>query len=648
MKKLLLSLLCLVGFISANAITFVMSEQAPFSGGTTISGIEEWTNGDYTFTPAKGETSSTAPAYNKNGDVRLYAANTFTITCATGNMTEVSFTISSQGKKRMTTVTSSTGTMTVTGADDYTCKWTGDAATVTFTVGDKATLGTDGATKAGQLCFTQIDITGAGSGSTVQTVAMPTFSPNGGDIVAGTEVTISCGTEGAAIYYTVDGSAPTNASTPYSSALVINESCTVNAIAVKEGMADSNVASATFTIVEAATYGYVKAVTSGKNYVIYANDKIATPLTGNYGYVPATAATDENGYISTDKTNAFTITAVDGGYTIQDAEGYYYFGKFKSDGTTPYYSLNRDTTMPENGAVWTIEPQTDGTMKILNTYVNCYLQFDPTYGNFGSYPDARGTMPFLYEEGATAQSKPEAPIEEVATIAEWLAKASTAKVKITGTVTVMYQNGRYLYVKDDTSALLVYGDLTNKYSNGDQLSGITGTYTNYSQGLFEMVPDDTTFGTAVSGTAVEPEQVQIEDIAVDQVSQYIILKGVSVIESTDDTGAAIANTYTMEDGSGSITLYNQFNNANYYDVVEVITKESKTLTVEGFISVRYGVAQIVPIKVSDPSGIESAVTDNSNAPAEYYNLQGVKVNNPENGLYIVKRGNKVTKQYICK
>ncbi len=639
MKKLLLSLLCLVGFTAANAVTFVMSEQAPYSGGTTTAAVE-WTNGDYTFTPVKGESSSTAPAYNKAGDLRLYAANTFTITCAAGNMSEISFTISKQGKKRMTTVTSDTGNMTVTGADDYTCKWTGNAATVTFTVGDKATLGTEGETKAGQLCFTQIDITGAGGSSTVQTVAMPTFSPNGGDVVAGTEVSISCGTEGAAIYYTVDGTTPTEASTLYSAPFAIKSSCTVQAIAVLEGMNNSNVASATFTIVEAASYGYVKTVTSGKNYLIYANDKIANPLSGNYGYVPASAATDENGYITEDKANAFTITAVTGGYNIQDAEGYYYFQ------TGSYNSFNRSLDMPEDGAVWSIAVQADGSVKISNNSTGKFVQFDSSYGNFGCYADAKGTLPFLYEEGATAQSKPAAPVEEVATIAEWLEKASTAKVKITGTVTVMYQNGRYLYVKDNTSALLVYGDLTNKYNNGDQLTGITGSYTNYSQGLFEMVPDDASFGAATAGTAVEPEQVQVEDIAVDQVSQYIVLKGVSVVEATDDTGAAVANTYTMTDDSGSITLYNQFNNPSYYDVVEVITKETKTLTVEGFISVRYGVAQIVPTKVSDPSGVEAIEAEENNAPAEYYNMQGVKVANPAGGLYIRIQGNKATKVLV--
>ena len=39
--------------------------------------------------------------------------------------------------------------------------------------------------------------------------------------------------------------------------------------------------------------------------------------------------------------------------------------------------------------------------------------------------------------------------------------------------------------------------------------------------------------------------------------------------------------------------------------------------------------------------IEEVATDN--APIEYYNLQGVKVANPENGIFIKKQGSKTTK-----
>ena len=44
------------------------------------------------------------------------------------------------------------------------------------------------------------------------------------------------------------------------------------------------------------------------------------------------------------------------------------------------------------------------------------------------------------------------------------------------------------------------------------------------------------------------------------------------------------------------------------------------------------------------SGINDAIIDNNdNAPVEYYNLQGVLVNNPENGMYIRRQGTKATK-----
>lgn len=42
------------------------------------------------------------------------------------------------------------------------------------------------------------------------------------------------------------------------------------------------------------------------------------------------------------------------------------------------------------------------------------------------------------------------------------------------------------------------------------------------------------------------------------------------------------------------------------------------------------------------TGVEEIFGD-ENAPVEYYNLQGVKVTNPEKGLYIMRKGNKVNK-----
>ena len=46
------------------------------------------------------------------------------------------------------------------------------------------------------------------------------------------------------------------------------------------------------------------------------------------------------------------------------------------------------------------------------------------------------------------------------------------------------------------------------------------------------------------------------------------------------------------------------------------------------------------------AGIEGVVAEDSNAPVEYFNLQGVRVANPENGLFIRRQGNTVTKVLV--
>lgn len=47
----------------------------------------------------------------------------------------------------------------------------------------------------------------------------------------------------------------------------------------------------------------------------------------------------------------------------------------------------------------------------------------------------------------------------------------------------------------------------------------------------------------------------------------------------------------------------------------------------------------------EEAGIEGVIVD-ENAPAEYFNLQGVRVANPANGLFIVRKGNNVSKVLV--
>lgn len=87
----------------------------------------------------------------------------------------------------------------------------------------------------------------------MQTVAEPTFSLPAGTYTGTQSVTLSSTTGGAIIYYTTNGTTPTASSMKYVSPLNIFETTTIKAIAVKEGMNDSVVAEATYTIQRAPT-----------------------------------------------------------------------------------------------------------------------------------------------------------------------------------------------------------------------------------------------------------------------------------------------------------------------------------------------------------------------------------------------------------
>ena len=66
----------------------------------------------------------------------------------------------------------------------------------------------------------------------------------------GVKVTMATTTDGAVIYYTTDGTLPTEKSTKYSKAVEFTKDVTVKAIAIKEGIENSPVSVATVSIKE--------------------------------------------------------------------------------------------------------------------------------------------------------------------------------------------------------------------------------------------------------------------------------------------------------------------------------------------------------------------------------------------------------------
>ena len=76
--------------------------------------------------------------------------------------------------------------------------------------------------------------------------ATPVILPAGDFCLAPVEVSISCETAGASIYYTLDGADPSDASTLYAGAFTLDASTTVKAIAYADGYLASLIASETY------------------------------------------------------------------------------------------------------------------------------------------------------------------------------------------------------------------------------------------------------------------------------------------------------------------------------------------------------------------------------------------------------------------
>lgn len=237
-----------VGWAGEETITF----SSLYSENTSLMNVTiEGTDFSISFLRNGG----TQPQYYVSGAaVRLYARNKMTIT-SSKEITKIVLTFGSGGNSNEITTdvnTYSNGT------------WTGSANSVTFTV--------DGT--SGHRRIAAVTVTTAGGSA----VTPPTITPDGGDILASQQISLSA-EDGASIYYTINGDNPTTSSTLYTAPFTLNSGATVKAIAVKDGVS-STVTSATFnvvagvpTIAAALAYGSGQFIFAGEAVVTYQNGR---------------------------------------------------------------------------------------------------------------------------------------------------------------------------------------------------------------------------------------------------------------------------------------------------------------------------------------------------------------------------------------
>lgn len=194
--------------------------------------------------------------------------------------------------------------------------------TLTFTATDEiATITFSGfqASKA-RFFLDEIVLSHEASAQPTQVVATPTFNPAQGEYTEAQNVTITCATEDAVIHFTVDGTDPTAESPVYAEAIAVGETTTIKAIAMKEDMTNSEIASATYTINIPSGEGkiYVKVtnpnqLVSGKKYIVVNEaNNIAMGTTFNSGFYNAIPVTinDNTVDINGKEVSELTITEV--------------------------------------------------------------------------------------------------------------------------------------------------------------------------------------------------------------------------------------------------------------------------------------------------------------------------------------------------
>lgn len=150
-----------------------------------------------------------------------------------------------------------------------------------------------------------------GSGSSF--VSTPTFNPAAGAYDTDLTVELSTATEGAGIYYTIDGTDPTGRSTPYQGGIPLSgdeTSLTIKAIATKPGMLKSPIATATYSI------SYVKAA-----------NPLFLPTAGTY-------ETDQDVVLSSTTDGATIYFTIDGSTPTVSSTEYTGGVAVAGDGTT--------------------------------------------------------------------------------------------------------------------------------------------------------------------------------------------------------------------------------------------------------------------------------------------------------------------------
>lgn len=645
---------------------------------------------------------SQSVTYYTGGQLRFYKGDGLTVNSISDNIVKVTFTSAETSKNMLDgLISDQNGVIASAGNTAQHAEFSVSSPVDQFSFINTA-----------QVRINTMTVTIADGGTVTETVAAPVISPaDGSELSEGNNtVTIGCDTEGATVYYTIDGSVPTVESDMYSAPFQLTSSATVKAMAVKDGMNNSPVSSVTYVYRVQGVFSLVTSedeLVAGDMYIIAAaefdmamgnavkknnrpavaavkfgnnienpSDQVAWvqlvrqdagwalkvtngDLSGQYLYNPV----NDKNYLegATEIKAVATIVVSDAGvatvkFTTNISKNWIRYNS-SSDLFSCYGSGQSDIALyrkvSETSAVATPVIVADDEN---NVTISCETEGALLYYTIdGSAPTDRSIpyQPFSVDrtttvkaiaylgEESSAVATLEVKVPEMMSLAEFLDQKPADKVRVNGPLTVIYQNGDYMYVTDGQgSNVLCFGAVDDVYVNGNTLQYLYGRYDEF-KGLPELA-GPVCGPRGEDAGEVEPQTVtSLADMSRYALNSYLTLGAVGISGVKENNAV-----FTDSDGN----TYNAYLNSNY----GVAYPDDQTVRyyVTGFTSVYSNdkdvSLQFTPVSFVDEGTATGIVEISSDNDAEretvWFTIGGVRVESPTvSGVYVRVQGSRAEK-----
>ena len=150
---------------------------------------------------------------------------------------------------------------------------------------------------------------------------------------------------------------------------------------------------------------------------------------------------------------------------------------------------------------------------------------------------------------------------EVSDITAFKALPEGTVATITGAVTVVTQQGSNLFIQDDSEEgwMVVFGTTTNSYTDGDQLTGVTGTAS-----VFNTAPQMTIISAlglpaATQGTPAVAAVLNPGDLTDADINRYVSFESAIIAANITYATTGSAEDGTIENGAATMIIRNHYN-----------------------------------------------------------------------------------------